>query len=233
MGTSQQNFFLFNQNRLLTLTTKRRAFILNRYILYLLINYYTDNLRFLEFNHLSLTIINFFKSFTYDRTRWEPELKENYNLTFGHSSYFLKYIRGLQYRSDNIFKYLYINKVGAFTLRPTNVFLWKSLKKVSYFLQAQSVTATQILKTDKSNLFSVNKISLLDKSLSSFDYFYIITVAIHKQPLYHFIITLLKFSFNPYFQFSKNYFFHNPHLLYLQIRYAFFVNTFFCKAQKF
>lgn len=233
MGISQQNFYLFNQNRFLILTTKRRAFILNHYIIYLIINYYTDNLRFLELNHLSLTIINILKSFTYDKVKWTPHSKENQIITFGQSRYFSKYIKGLQYRSDNIFKYLYVNKVGAFTLRPTNVFLWKALKKVNYFLQAWVIPTIQVFKNDKLNLFYNHKLTLLNKSLVSFDYFYIITVAVHKQPLYHFIITLLKFSFNPYFLFSRHYFFHNPHLLYLQVRYAFFINTFFCKAQKF
>ena len=123
MGTSQQNFFLFNQNQMLVLTSKRKSFILNNYILYLMINYYTDNLRFLEINYLSLSIINILKTFLFEKSSWSPSAYENQLITFGQSRYFRKYIRGLQYRSDNIFKYLYFNKVGAFTLRPTNVFL--------------------------------------------------------------------------------------------------------------
>ena len=233
MGTSQQNFFIFYQNRLLTLTSKRRAFILHKYIIYLIITYYTDNLRFLELNHLSLTIINLLKFFKYNKNFWTPQSKENQIISFGQSRYFRKYIKGLQYRSDNIFKYLYLNKVGSLTIRSTNVLLWKCLKSIDYFLRPWTSSSDLLLQTNKSNLFKIYKLFNLNKSLVSFDYFYIITVTVHKQALHHFIITLLNLSFNPYFQFSKNYFFYNPHLLYLPIRYAFFVNTFFCKAQKF
>lgn len=233
LGTSQQNFFLFYQNRWLNLTSKRKAFILHKYILYLLINYYTDNLRFLELNYLSLTIINLLDFFKYNKTKWTPQSSENQLQTFGQSRYFRKYIKGLQYRSDNIFKYLYWNKVGALTVRSTNIFLWRSLKIVDYFLRPWVTLPHVAFKNNKKNLFKTYTFSLLNKSLVSFDYFYIITVAVHKQPLHHFIVTLLTFSLNPYFQFSKNYFFLRPHLLYLPLRYAFFVNTFFCKAQKF
>ena len=218
---------------MLVLTSKRRSFILNNYILYLMINYYTDNLRFLEISYLSLTIINLLKTFKFDKKAWSPFSYENQLITFGQSRYFRKYMRGLQYRSDNIFKYLYFNKVGAFTLRPTNVFLWKSLKKVDYFLRPWVINESLSLKTDKSNLLTHYPISLFNKSIVTFDYFYIVTVAIHKQPLYHFIVTLLMFSLNPFFQFSSSYEFKNPHILFFSIKNAYFVNRYFCKAQKF
>ena len=54
-----------------------------------------------------------------------------------------------------------------------------------------------------------------------------------KQPLYHFIVTLLMFSLNPFFQFSSSYEFKNPHILFFSIKNAYFVNRYFCKAQKF
>lgn len=89
------------------------------------------------------------------------------------------------------------------------------------------------LKTDKLNLMTRYLIKPLNKSIATFDYFYIITVAIHKQPLHHFIVTLLMFSLNPFFQFSTSYEFKNPHILFFSIKNAYFVNRYFCKAQKF